>query len=34
LFSLIKDIGKKQKKQVKIKILLKKLFFGSFKKFS
>ncbi len=33
-FTSIKDVGKKLKKQVKIKILLKKLFFGSFKKFS
>jgi hypothetical protein len=34
LFFLIKGIGKKIKKQVKIKILLKKVLFGSFKKFS
>jgi hypothetical protein len=32
-FLLIEDIVKKLKKQVKIKILLKEVFFGSFKKF-
>jgi hypothetical protein len=33
LFFHIKNIVKKIKKQVKRKVLLKKLFFGSFKKF-